>query len=137
MYPSHIAIPAYDLQKARDFYGAVLLQKEKRSAMNWVDFDFFGHQLTIHLVRERFDKPETQLIDGDQIPARHFGVILTKDAWEELRQRLASHAQTFLIGPKLRFAGAEGEQWTMFTVDPSGNYLEFKYFTDTSRGPWY
>ncbi len=137
MYPAHIAVPAYDLEKSRKFYTAILGCSEKRSAVHWVDFDFFGHQLTVHLVRERFEKPETQLIDGDQIPARHFGVILTKESWEALRVKLAGENGTFVIGPKLRFAGDSGEQWTMFIVDPAGNYLEFKYFTDTSRGAWY
>jgi uncharacterized protein len=137
MHPFHIALPAYDLSKSREFYGKVLGLKERRSAPNWADFDFFGHQLSLHLIRGKNEKPEAHLIDGDQVPTRHFGIIQTKEDWEALRDRLKEWKQPFVIGPRLRFEGAEGEQWTMFTTDPANNYLEFKYFTDRSRGAWY
>jgi extradiol dioxygenase family protein len=135
MHPFHLALPASDLEKAREFYGSILGQQEKRSAPNWVDFDFFGHQLSIHLVRGKIEKVESTMIDGDTVPARHFGMVLDRDSWNNLREKLKG--QRFIIGPKLRFPDSEGEQWTMFIVDPFGNYLEFKYFTDTSRGAWY
>lgn len=135
--PCHIALPCYDLEKARSFYTEILGQKEMRSASNWVDFDFYGHQLTLHLVRGKLERPESQLIDGDLIPVAHCGAILSREDWEALRERLSSHEQIFVIGPRLRFATKDGEQWTFFTKDPTGNFLEFKYFTDTSKGPWY
>lgn len=137
MLPFHLALPSYDLAKTREFYAKVLGLPEKRSAFNWVDFDFYGHQLSFHLVREKERSVECTVIDGDQVPARHFGTILPKEDWEKLRERLVAHRQNFVIGPRLRFAGQDGEQGTMFITDPSGNYLEFKYFTDTSRGAWY
>ena len=137
MLPFHLALPAYDLEKSREFYVKVLGQKERRSAAHWVDFDFFGHQLSLHLVRGRIDRPESHLIDGDMVPTRHFGMVLDKENWDSLRGRLEQNKQPFVIGPRLRFSGQMGEQWTMFTVDPNGNYLEFKYFTDGSKGPWY
>lgn len=137
MMPFHLALPTYDLDKTRDFYRNVLGLTEKRSAFNWVDFDFYGHQVTFHLVRETQSRVESTMIDGDQVPARHFGAILSEADWNALRDRLSAAQQRFVIGPRIRFAGKDGEQGTMFIVDPSGNYLEFKYFTDTSRGPWY
>lgn len=137
MLPFHLALPVTDLSKAREFYGNILGVTEKRSAFNWVDWDFFGHQLSLHLVKSMSDRIESTLIDGDQVPARHFGMVLDKATWDGLRERLHSKNQRFVIGPRLRFEGKEGEQWTMYTVDPFGNYLEFKYFTDTARGPWY
>ena len=137
MQPFHLALPAYDLDETRKFYRDVLGLKEKRSAINWVDFDFFGHQLSIHLVGGKLGRVESTLIDNDQVPARHFGLISTKDQWEELKERLVGNKQKFIIGPKIRFAGKLGEQGTFFLTDPSGNYLEFKYFTDTTQGPWY
>lgn len=134
----HVALPSHDLQRARLFYNEVLGCAEMRSSLNWVDFDFFGHQLTCHLVRTKFERPEGHLIDGDLVPSRHFGAILTKDNWEAIRSRLTHYDQTFVIGPRLRFAGRDGEQWTLFTQDPSGNYIEFKYFTGAGAdGGWY
>lgn len=135
--PFHLALPATNLEATRDFYSRIIGATEKRSAFNWVDFDFFGHQLSFQLVREINEKIECCIIDGDQVPNRHFGVVLTKDDWEELRFRLEGSKQKFIIGPRIRFQGKDGEQGTMFIVDPSGNYLEFKYFTDTSKGTWY
>ncbi len=135
--PFHLALPSNDLAKTREFYSKILGLTEKRSAFNWVDFDFFGHQVTFHLVKDVSERLESTVIDGDQVPARHYGAILTHDDWEQLKSRLEQHNQRFIIGPRTRFQGKEGEQGTMFIVDPSGNYLEFKYFTDTSRGAWY
>lgn len=138
LYPFHIALPTEDLARSREFYGQMLGQRETRSAPSWVDFDFFGHQLSLHLVRGRpSEKLESQLIDGDPVPARHFGMILDQTAWDALRARLEQGGVSFVIGPKLRFAGRVGEQWTLFVKDPSGNVLEFKYFTDSSKGLWY
>jgi len=137
MKPFHLALPCYDLEKTREFYRNVLQLSEKRSAFNWVDFDFYGHQVTFHLVKENQKGIESTMIDGDQVPARHFGAILSEAEWNALRDRLIEFQQRFVIGPRIRFAGKEGEQGTMFVVDPAANYLEFKYFTDTTRGDWY
>jgi extradiol dioxygenase family protein len=137
MRPFHLALPAYDLDETRRFYADTLGLTQKRSAINWVDFDFFGHQLSLHLVGGKLGRAESTLIDNDQVPARHFGLICSKEEWESLRERLSGLKQRFIIGPKIRFAGKHGEQGTFFLTDPSGNYLEFKYFTDTTEGPWY
>ena len=135
--PFHLALPAYDLDETRKFYSHVLGLKEKRSAINWVDFDFFGHQLSLHLVGGKSGRVESTLIDSDQVPARHFGLICSKEQWEQIKDTVQQSKQRFIIGPKIRFAGKHGEQGTFFISDPSGNYLEFKYFTDTTQGPWY
>ena len=137
MLPFHLALPSYDLQKTRDFYTKIIGVREMRSAFHWVDFDFFGHQLSFHLVREKERSVESTVIDGDQVPARHFGVIMPEAQWNELQERLRQLNQSFIIGPRIRFQGQEGEQGTMFIMDPSANYLEFKYFSDVSRGAWY
>ncbi len=137
MHPFHLALPASDLAKMRHFYSEIIGATEKRSAYNWVDFDFFGHQLSLHLVPGKPEKIESTVIDGDQVPARHFGMVLPKNEWEALRDRLNAAGQRFVIGPRLRFAGKDGEQGTMFIVDPFGNYLEFKYFSDISEGLWH
>jgi len=134
--PFHLAVPVTDMQEARKFYGELFGCKEGRSSENWVDFDFFGHQLVIHF------KPldETQAsgkhynpVDGHDGPVPHFGVVLNWGDWESLERRLNSANVEFLIKPYIRFKGQVGEQATMFLLDPSGNALEFKAFRDISQ----
>ena len=130
--PFHLAFPVDDLAAARAFYGGLLGCPEGRSSERWVDFDFWGHQVVAHLV-EASDEVQTNAVDGDQVPASHFGVVLPWDAWESLGQRLGEAGQEFLVEPRVRFAGQPGEQGTFFVKDPSGNALEFKSFKDISR----
>lgn len=129
--PFHLAIPVHDLAAARGFYGGVLGCAEGRSAPDWVDFDFFGHQLVCHLDQAAGAADRTHnLVDGHDVPVPHFGVVLTLDQWEALRQRLEAAGVAFPVPPHLRFAGQPGEQRTLFIRDPSGNALEFKGFHD-------
>ncbi len=137
MFAFHMALPVYNLEESRKFYKEILGLEEKRSAINWVDFDFFGHQLSLHLIGGKQPRVESTMIDNDQVPARHFGLVMNQKSWEELKDKLSKLKQKFVIGPKVRFAGKIGEQGTFFILDPSSNYLEFKYFTDTSKGSWY
>jgi extradiol dioxygenase family protein len=124
----HLAFPVHDLDDTRAFYVDVLGAREGRSADRWVDFDFWGHQISAHLapVQSVAHNP----VDGDQVPARHFGVILEWEAWHQLADRLRQRDVAFLIEPRTRFVGQPGEQATMFVHDPSGNALEFKSFRD-------
>lgn len=133
--PFHLAIPVYDLQAARDFYGQVFGLDEGRSAAHWVDFDFFGHQLVIHEHPKTpaQDNAHTNAVDGHEVPVPHFGVVLDWPAWEALAERLRRFEVNFLIEPYVRFAGQVGEQGTMFLFDPCGNALEFKAFKDRSQ----
>lgn len=124
----HLAIPADDLDAARDFYGGVLGCRPGRSAEGWVDFDFFGHQLSVHLSAAR--DAGTNEVDGDDVPVRHFGIVLERGDWDALCARLREAGVTFDIGPRVRFEGAPGEQGTFFIRDPAGNALEFKTFRD-------
>jgi len=128
--PFHLAFPVADLAQTRHFYGEVLGCKEGRSAPKWVDFDFFGHQISAHLKPEALSTTLTNFVDGDGVPVRHFGCILKLDAWRVLRDRVATHGIEFIIGPRVRFEGTAGEQATFFIQDPSGNGLEFKAFAD-------
>ena len=100
----------------------------------WIDFDFFGHQVSFHVKPESFDTPgSTNLVDGKDVPVRHFGAILDWDNLHELRDRLVAEKTDFVIEPYIRFKGETGEQATMFFLDPSGNALEFKSFKDPSQ----
>jgi extradiol dioxygenase family protein len=132
MSPFHLAIPVHDLAAARAFYGTLFGCSEGRSASEWVDFDFFGHQLVAHL--DATLKPlHFNEVDGHEVPVPHFGVVLEWNAWHGLAERLRAAQVKFGIEPGIRFAGEVGEQATMFLYDPSGNALEFKAFKDPTK----
>ena len=128
----HLAFPVRDLAEAQAFYGGLLGCAEGRSSGEWVDFNFFGHQIVAHLAPEPAGGA-TNLVDGENVPVRHFGVILEPGPWRELADHLVAAGVTFLIPPQTRFAGLAGEQQTMFFRDPSGNALEFKAFADDAQ----
>ena len=131
--PFHLAIPVTDIDAARKFYVDVLGCGTGRTASRWVDLDFFGHQVTLHLVDELESVSATNPVDSDKVPARHFGMVLDRPRWESLSRELQQAGVEFLIEPKIRFAGEVGEQATMFLRDPSGNAIEFKSFRDPDR----
>lgn len=131
-HPFHLALPVHDLALARAFYGDHLGCSEGRSALRWVDYDFFGHQLSLHLSADSGVRIYTP-VDGHAVPVPHFGVVLPWDDWHALARRLKSRGQAFIIEPTTRFAGQVGEQATMFFMDPSGNALEFKSFEDPTQ----
>ena len=129
----HLAFPVTSLEKARAFYGGVLGCREGRSAADWVDFDFYGHQIVAHLAPDEAGHRSTNAVDGDNVPVRHFGAILPMREWERLAEKLKSEGASFIIEPHVRFQGETGEQATMFLLDPCGNALEFKAFKDIGR----
>jgi extradiol dioxygenase family protein len=131
--PFHLAFPVHDLAAARSFYGGLLGCPEGRSSSDWVDFNLYGHQIVAHLAPGEVGHRATSQVDGDAVPVRHFGVVLDRDAWQALAQRLQAAGTKFVIEPHVRFQGEVGEQATMFFLDPSGNALEFKAFGDPSQ----
>ena len=130
--PFHLAFPVTDLSSAREFYGTLLGCAEGRSSDKWIDFDLYGHQIVAHLAPPE-DAAPTSTVDGKTIPVRHFGIVLPWSEWQALAERLREAKTTFIVEPRLRFAGEIGEQATMFFLDPSGNALEFKAFRDPSQ----
>ncbi len=131
--PFHLALPVHDLDLAREFYCGLMGMRTGRTSARWIDLDFYGHQVTLHLVEDDNRTRASNSVDGDAVPASHFGVILDRDHWTSLAQRLEDAGIEFLIEPRIRFQGEVGEQATMFFLDPSGNALEFKSFTDASQ----
>ncbi|MDP1674645.1 MAG: VOC family protein [Burkholderiales bacterium] len=131
--PFHLAFPVDDLAKARAFYGGLLGCPEGRSSEDWVDFDFYGHQIVAHLAPGEVGHRSTSIVDGDNVPVRHFGAVLSMTEWQALADRLTGAGTKFVIEPHIRFQGQVGEQATMFFLDPCGNALEFKAFRDMSR----
>jgi uncharacterized protein len=128
--PFHLAIRVRDLASARAFYGGLLACPEGRSSNDWVDFDFFGHQLVCHRVADSGGETAHNPVDGHDVPVPHFGMVLEMPEWEALAARLKKAGIAFVIEPHVRFQGQPGEQATMFLTDPSGNALEFKSFRD-------
>lgn len=133
LQPFHLAFPVDDLARARDFYGRLLGCPEGRSSAEWIDFDFFGHQIVAHLAPPRELPAHSNPVDGHAVPVPHFGIVLDWDAFHTLAERLRAGGQKFEIAPYLRFEGQVGEQATMFFFDPAGNALEFKAFRDRSQ----
>ena len=127
--PFHLAYHVTDLDAARRFYGGVLGCREGRSTETWVDFEFFGHQISLHL-GEPFATTRTGKVGNHMVMMPHLGVVLPLDAWEALAARIEAEGVAFDIPPVIRFAGEPGEQRTMFFFDPSGNPIEIKGFRD-------
>ncbi len=125
--PFHLALHVDDLTAARDFYGRVLGCAEGRATDTGVDFDFFGHQISLHL-----GQPSTESDSGDgalgevRVPMPHFGPVLDIERFQALAERLRAAGVTFVIPPTVRYKGQPDEQWTMFFRDPSGNPIEAK-----------
>jgi len=131
--PFHLAFPVHDIAEARAFYGELLGCPEGRSAEDWVDFNFYGHQIVAHLAPDETGPTQRNAVDGHGVPVRHFGIVLPMADWEAMAERLRSKRVAFVIEPYVRFKGEVGEQATMFFLDPSGNALEIKAFADIGR----
>ncbi len=132
--PFHLAIPVLDLETNRSFYRDTLGCIEGRSSDHWVDFNFFGHQLVIHVQEPApASTHKANIVDGKDVPIPHFGVVLEWDVFQDFSEKLKSKNIEFVIEPYIRFKGKTGEQATMFFKDPSGNALEFKAFKNIDQ----
>jgi uncharacterized protein len=128
----HFAFHVRDLDEARRFYGGVLGCTEGRSTDTWVDFDFFSHQISLHL-GEPFPTSRTGRVGDHWVPMPHFGLVLLLPEWQALARRLEAAGVDFVLPPQVRFQGQPGEQWTMFFCDPSGNPIEVKGFASLDQ----
>ena len=131
--PFHLAFPVHDLAEAQHFYGFIMGCAEGRSSDQWIDFNFFGHQIVAHLDPSARGVSAHNPVDGHDVPVPHFGVVLDMDQWAALAERVKAAGVRFGIEPHIRFKGQVGEQATMFFYDPSGNALEFKAFADDAN----
>ena len=135
--PFHLALPVHDIEEARQFYVDILGCSIGRSANRWLDISFWGHQVSLHLEDTIQREDSTNSVDNDEVPIRHFGVILAWETWNILKEQLLSGTYAseiqWVIEPKIRFQGKAGEQATMFLKDPSGNVLEFKSFQNMNQ----
>ena len=131
--PFHLAFPIKDIEETKKFYKSILGCKIGRESDAWVDFNFFGHQVSAHLKPEELSNAKKNKVDGKNVPVRHFGVVLDWKEWRSLSKKLQKLKIKFIIDPYIRFKGEVGEQATMFFLDPSGNALEFKSFKDPKQ----
>jgi len=131
--PFHLAFPINDIEETKSFYKKHFNCEIGREDKKWVDFDFYGHQLSAHLRPEELKNTKKNSVDGKDVPVRHFGVILEWETWHQLSSKLKENNVDFIIDPYIRFKGEVGEQATMFFLDPSGNALEFKSFKDSTQ----
>jgi uncharacterized protein len=130
MQPFHLAFPVTGLEKTYEFYHGLLRCPAGRTSGWWIDFNFWENQITAHLVDDTGSEPAHNLMDGKDVPVKHFGAILAMEEWQALAEKLCSRGVEFIIEPHTRFKGKTGEQATMFFSGPSGNAIEFKSFRD-------
>ena len=133
MRPFHLAFPVYDIKKTIDWYVSYLNCSIGRKSKRWVDFNFYGHQISAHLIDQKNKKDKINLVDGKKIPSRHFGIILEMNDWKNLVTYLNEKKINYVIKPNIRFKGQTGEQATFFIKDPSNNVLEFKAFQNDNK----
>jgi uncharacterized protein len=132
MPPFHLAFPTPDLAATRAFFVDTLGVTIGRESEAWVDFEFFGHQVTAHRDVTAGAAAKNE-VDGKRVPTLHFGVVLKWEDWEALAERLQGKGVEFVIEPYVRFAGQTGEQGTFFLREPGGTHMEFKTFKDMSQ----
>ena len=130
--PFHLAIPVKEITETRYFYRDILGCEEGRSSDHWVDFNFFGHQLVLHIDSSKANIINENSVDGKSVPVPHFGIVLDWDVFENFEKKIRNKVK-FIIEPYIRFEGQAGEQKTMFFKDPSGNALEFKTFKNINQ----
>ena len=126
--PFHLAFPIFNIDITIKWYKDILGCTIGRQDKKWIDFNFFGHQISGHLVDQNKMLVTTNKVDGESVPVRHFGIILKMNKWKSLSKKLISKKINFVIKPNVRFKGKKGEQSTFFIKDPSENVLEFKAF---------
>ena len=126
--PFHLAITVSDLNVSNKFYEEILGCSPGRFSEEWADYDFFGHQLVIHVDPNHKANKHHNEVDGKSVPIPHFGVVVPWDQFDLFSKNLKKNGVEFVIEPYTRFENLPGEQKTLFFYDNSGNALEFKSF---------
>ena len=133
MRPFHYAFQVNDIDSTRQFYVDLLGCAEGRSTDSWIDFDFFGNQLSAHVSSKIPELDYCGTVDGVKVPIPHFGCIVSMETFDLIEKRFEANNVHFIVRPQTRYIGAKGEQKTMFVLDHSGNPIEFKAFTDEAE----
>lgn len=133
MRPFHFAFKVKDIESTRKFYIEILGCAEGRSTEHWIDFDFFGNQLSAHISTSIPAADYCGTVDGVSVPIPHFGCVLEIIQFEQIQKNMENHNIEFIINPQIRYENEKGEQLTMFVLDFSGNPIEFKAFKNESE----
>lgn len=133
MNPFHYAFKVKDIASTRKFYVEILGCEEGRSTETWIDFNFFGNQLSAHISDNFPALDYCGKVDGIDVPIPHFGCLIEADMFQAIAQKLKNENIEFLVKPVARYNGKVGEQLTMFVFDLSGNALEFKVFSNNEE----
>jgi extradiol dioxygenase family protein len=133
MTACHYAFKVKDIKSTREFYIGILGCQEGRSTVHWIDFDFFGHQLSAHISKKIPPLDYCGKVDGVLVPIPHFGCILTMEAFQNIQVKLEQSKVDFIVEPQVRYEGKPSEQWTMFILDFSNNPIEFKAFKNPNE----
>ena len=128
MKPFHLAIPVHDLEESIEFYKSIFPISFGRSAENWIDLNFYGHQLVLHMQKDYQANEGFNYVDGDNVPFPHFGIVLSVDEFYSVTKNVEASKLDYYIKPRTRFKNTDGEQSTFFLKDPSGNFIEVKAF---------
>lgn len=126
----HYAFKVTDIETTRKFYMEILGCAEGRSTETWIDFNFFGNQLSAHLSNTIPESDYCGKVDGVNVPIPHFGCLLEKEVFGAIQEKLELAKIEFIVKPQMRYKGEIGEQLTMFVFDFSGNAIEFKSFSN-------
>jgi len=125
----HFAFKVKDIDSTVSFYQNILGCEIGRQTEDWIDFDFFGHQLSAHVSENIPALDYCGKVDNLKVPIPHFGCILSKENFNTIRRQLENHKIDFIVKAQTRYKNKIGEQQTMFVLDFSNNPLEFKSFT--------
>ena len=129
----HYSFKVKDIKSTKHFYHTILGCELGRETEHWVDFNFFGHQLSAHVSSNISALDYCGMVDGVKVPIPHFGCVLNFEDFEKLIIRLKENGVYFIIEPHTRYAGKSGEQKTMFILDFSNNPIEFKCFKNADE----
>ena len=72
----HVSYHVTDLETSRNFYGNILGCKEGRASETYVDYDFFGHQISLHK-GVPFPTTRTGKVGDHEVLMPHIGASLT------------------------------------------------------------
>ena len=71
--------------------------KRGRESDEWADYNFFGHQLVIHVDPNYVGKSHHNEVDGKSVPIPHFGVVIPWDDFDKFANMLNSNSIHFII----------------------------------------
>ncbi|WP_242202210.1 VOC family protein [Aestuariivivens insulae] len=126
----HMSLPCQSVKETKSFYNNIGASFG-RSTLNWVDVNFYGHQITfIKAGKFNFNSPN-YVFEGKILPSFHFGIILDHTTWQNSYAKL-KELQLDLVTQSTFLKHKAGEHHSFFVKDPNGYMLEFKSFKDSN-----